>query len=212
MDSRDRQAIEDLFEKIARVEDRSGPRDPEAEAFIRAQIAAQPTAAYYMAQTIIVQEQALIEAQRQMEELESQGQQRPSGGGFLDSIFGTGQSRASSRSASAQPTRRAAEASGPWGASRGTGRGMGMGMGGGMGGGGFLAGAAQTAMGVAGGVVLGNMLADMLTPDEAQAAGLDDNAGDNDPGGVDDQTGAGETDVADAGGDFGGGDFDVGDF
>ena len=41
---------------------RSGSRDPEAEAFIRSRMAAQPSAAYYMAQTIVVQEEALNEA------------------------------------------------------------------------------------------------------------------------------------------------------
>jgi hypothetical protein len=60
-------------------------------------------------------------------------------------------------------------------------------------------------MGVAGGVVLGSMLADWLTPDQAAAAGLDEQGGFGDV--------AGEQDVAaaDAGGDFGG-DFDFGDF
>ena len=71
MDQRDRAAIEGLFERIARVEQRSGPRDRGAEAFIRSEIAGQPGAPYYMAQTIVVQEQALNDAQRRIEELES---------------------------------------------------------------------------------------------------------------------------------------------
>ncbi|KAB2868352.1 MAG: DUF2076 domain-containing protein, partial [Bauldia sp.] len=77
MDTRDRQAIETLFEKLTEVERRSPPRDPEAEAYIRSAIAGQPAAPYYMAQTIVVQQQALEEAERRIAELE-----RGSGGLF----------------------------------------------------------------------------------------------------------------------------------
>ena len=70
MDQQDRGAIEGLFERIARVAQRSGPRDRGAEALIQAKIAEQPTAPYYMAQTIIMQEKALNEAQARIEELE----------------------------------------------------------------------------------------------------------------------------------------------
>lgn len=195
MDNRDREAIEDLFRRIAEVERQSGPRDREAAALIRALIANQPSAPYYMAQTIIVQQQALDAAQARLDELEGRGAQRTSDGGFLDSLFGGGARPRPSQ----QMGGRAYEERGPWGSGRSR-------MGGSMGGGGFLAGAAQTAIGVAGGVVLGNMLADYLTPDQAAAAGIDQNAGSADAGD------AGDTQVADAGGDFGGGDFDVGDF
>ena len=195
MDNRDREAIEDLFRRIAEVERQSGPRDREAAALIRTLIANQPSAPYYMAQTIIVQQQALDAAQARLDELEGRGSQRAAGGGFLDGLFGGG---ARPRPAP-QMGGRAYEERGPWGSGRSR-------MGGSMGGGGFLAGAAQTAMGVAGGVVLGNMLADYLTPDQAAAAGIDQNAGSADAGD------AGDTQVADAGGDFGGGDFDGGDF
>ena len=87
MDARDREAIEELFQKIAEVERRSGPRDPEAEAFIRAKIAAHPAAAYYLAQTVIVQEEALNEAEHRIQELE-----RSSQGGLLGGLFGGGRS------------------------------------------------------------------------------------------------------------------------
>ena len=73
MDSRDREAIEDLFERIARVEQRSGPRDRGAEALINAKIGQQPAAPYYMAQTILMQEKALNDAQARIEELEGRG-------------------------------------------------------------------------------------------------------------------------------------------
>ncbi|WP_287173828.1 DUF2076 family protein [Mesorhizobium sp.] len=56
MDRNDQQAIATLFEKLGNVERQTPPRDPEAERFINDQIARQPGAPYYMAQTIIVQE------------------------------------------------------------------------------------------------------------------------------------------------------------
>ncbi len=201
MDHQDRAAIEDLFKRIAEVERRSGPRDRESAAFIRALIEKQPSAPYYMAQTIIVQQQALEAAQSRLEELEGGSRQPTSGGGFLDSIFGGGNRPGP---AASQPRSRVPDTGGAWGSGRRAGGGVG---------GGFLAGAAQTAVGVAGGVVLGNMLADMLTPDQA-AAGLGEGAG----GAADAANSAdvGDTQVADAGdlggGDLGGGDFDLGDF
>jgi hypothetical protein len=71
MNSQDRAAIEYLFEKIARVEQRSGPRDRGAEALIQTKISEQPAAPYYMAQTIVAQEKALNEAQGRIEDLET---------------------------------------------------------------------------------------------------------------------------------------------
>ena len=73
MDAQDREAIEGLFQRIARVEQRSGPRDRGAEALINAKIGQQPAAPYYMAQTILMQETALNEAQTRIEELENGG-------------------------------------------------------------------------------------------------------------------------------------------
>lgn len=98
MDQRDREAIEGLFQRIARVEQRSGPRDRGAEALIQAKIGQQPAAPYYMAQTILMQEKALNEAQARIDELEGGGYASgrgrrsagpwdnayaPAGGGFL---------------------------------------------------------------------------------------------------------------------------------
>jgi len=96
MDHNDRDAIEQLFDRIARVAQRSGPRDRGAEALINAKISERPAAPYYMAQTIIMQEKALNDAQARIEELEGghydrRGQPGPweraapqmGGGGFL---------------------------------------------------------------------------------------------------------------------------------
>jgi len=159
MDRNDQQAIQSLFGKLGDVERQSPPRDAQAEAFIREQVAAQPAAPYYMAQTIVVQEQALEAAQARIEQLE---QARPSGGLF-SSLFGGGRQPPRPRRAQQQPY--------PPGQMQG---------------GGFLAGAAQTAMGVAGGVLLGNAIAGMLGGGEAEAAedpgaedpGFDDGGGD----------------------------------
>ena len=138
---------------------RRGMRRPRA--YIRDQIARQPGAPYYMAQTIVVQEQALNAAQARIEELERQVASRQgSGGGLFSGILGD--SRQSSRSAGSVPRvgRPEAEASRqPFAHAQPPQRA----------GGGFLAGAAQTAMGVAGGILLGNMIAGMFGGDEAQA-------------------------------------------
>jgi hypothetical protein len=162
MDHQDRQAIEQLFGKIAQVERQSTPPDAQAADFIRSQIGQQPNAPYYMAQTIVVQEQALNAAQGRIHQLEQELASRPAGGrGFLSGLFGGGQSRPQPQQPyQPQPM-------------HGIPPHMAPGMGGmaPRGGGGFLAGAAQTAMGVAGGVLLGNMIADAFGGgDEAKAA------------------------------------------
>lgn len=71
----DRAAIEGLFRRLRDVERRAEPRDREAEALIREEIARQPGAPYYMAQTILVQEHALSVAQDRIRELEDQVEQ-----------------------------------------------------------------------------------------------------------------------------------------
>ena len=154
MDHQDRQAIEQLFDKIAQIEGQAGAPDAQAADFIRSQIARQPNAPYYMAQTIVVQEQALSAAQGRIQQLEQELASRPTGGGgFLSGLFGGGQARPQPRQ-SYQPQ--------PMHGMRPH---MAPGMGGmaPRGGGGFLAGAAQTAMGVAGGVLIGNMIADAFS-------------------------------------------------
>ncbi len=189
MDTNDRLAIEDLFGKLADVERRAAPRDPEAEAFIRARIAAQPGAPYYMAQTVIVQEAALRAAEERIEALESAAERR-GGRGLFGGIFGQNTpppSRALARRD--YDDRRNDRPAGPWG--------------GGYGGGGFLAGAAQTALGVAGGVLLGSMIAGAFSGGEAQAADADSG---HDGGGDQGEFDSGSGDVG-GGFDGGGGDF-----
>src|SRR3954449_9033928 len=142
MDHQDRQAIEQLFGKIAQVEGQAGAPDAQAADFIRSQIARQPNAPYYMAQTIVVQEQALSTAQGRIQQLEQELASRPAGGGgFLSGLFGGGQARPQQHPTYQlqQPHQQSIQGMPPH---------MAPGMGG-MAprtGGGFLAGAAQTAM------------------------------------------------------------------
>ena len=147
MDTNDRQAIAGLFDKLAQVERQMPARDAEAERVISDAIARQPSAPYYMAQTVVVQEHALNAAQAKIAQLEADltaARQASQGGGFLSGLFGD--APAPKRSAQAPKPRL------PQGAP-----------------GGFLAGAAQTAMGVSGGLLLANVLTGMFAGD-AQAA------------------------------------------
>ena len=116
-----------------------------------------------MAQTIVVQEQALSAAQGRIQQLEHELASRPAGGGgFLSGLFGGGQTRPQPhQSYQPQPMHGMPPHMAPGMGGHGSRRG----------GGGFLAGAAQTAMGVAGGVLLGNMIAGAFSGgDEAKAA------------------------------------------
>jgi len=155
MDRNDRQAIEALFDKLATVERQSPPRDGESETFIRDKIARQPGAPYYMAQTIVIQEQALAAAEARLAELESQAAETPpANGGFFGSLFGDRSQPA--RSTGSVPRVGSPNLESMQAQQRG--------------GGGFLAGAAQTALGVTGGLLLGNAIAGMLGGNEAKAA------------------------------------------
>lgn len=154
MEPQDREVIQGLFNRLEQAERQAPPRDVQAGELINQRVAQQPAAPYYMAQTIVMQEMALNQAQQRIEELERAEREQPAGRGFLHGLFGGGQSnRAPSRPAAA-PTRGMVANAQPQGA----------------GGGGFLAGAAQTAMGVAGGVLLGNAIAGMFGGNDAQAA------------------------------------------
>jgi hypothetical protein len=155
MENQDRQVIQSLFNRLSDVEKQAPPRDADAEAFIKERVGQQPAAPYFMAQTIVMQEYALQQAQQRIETLELQAQERPAGGGLFGSLFGGGQSG----SRAVQP---ATPISGPAGTALGGQPSRG--------GGGFMAGAAQTAMGVAGGVLLGNAIGGMFGSSEATAA------------------------------------------
>lgn len=177
METQDQQVIQGLFTRLGEVERQAPPRDADAEAFIKQRITQQPTAPYFMAQTIVMQEYALQQAQAKIEDLERQAQQRPAGGGLFSGLFGGDQGNR-------QPTRTVASnqrAATPMQPGQG---------------GGFLAGAAQTAMGVAGGVLLGNAIAGMFADDASASEAtptepVDEPASDQDSG-FDDSIGGDE--------------------
>ena len=69
MQSQERDLITGLFGRLQQFE--AQPRDGEAEALIREQVARQPGAPYLLVQTVLVQEQALKAAQERIAELEA---------------------------------------------------------------------------------------------------------------------------------------------
>lgn len=157
--NRDEQSvIDDLFGKVRQAEQQSGPRDPEAENHIQTHVVSQPAAPYYMAQAIVVQEEALNAAHARIQQLEQELASRPAaGGGFLGSLFGGGGGAAAVPPPTPRGASRLAQAQQPHEGPHQQG-------------GGFMGGALQTAMAVAGGVIVGSMIADMLMPADATAA------------------------------------------
>ncbi len=173
MTPEERQLIGGLFERIHSAG--SAPRDPQAESFINDAVRAVPYSPYVLAQTVLVQQQALEAAAHRIAELEAMAheaaerQQAQGQGSFLGnlgkSLFGGGPALNAPQQADSgyrgpvppQPSRGYAPPPpqpepyqqppqrGPWGAPAG-------------GGGGFLQNAMSTATGVAGGVVLGNLI------------------------------------------------------
>jgi hypothetical protein len=173
----DRQAIEDLFRRLKDAEKDGGPRDPEAEELISRLVSRQPAAAYYLAQTVLVQQWALNAAHDKIEALERRG----AGGGLFSALFGGRPSTAGSSARSAVPP--------SLGQTAATG---------------FLATASNTALGVAGGFILADMLAQGNFSDQALASSFDppEAAAPVDAGGALGGFGGGDF----GGGDFGGGD------
>ena len=94
MTPQERQLIDDLFDRLAKLE--NAPRDPEAMSAIMQGLRSAPNAVYALVQTALVQDEALKRANSRIQELEAghAGEQNPSGG-FLDSmrdaIFGQNQ-------------------------------------------------------------------------------------------------------------------------
>lgn len=97
MTPQERQLVDDLFDRLAKVE--NSPREPDAEAAIMQGLRRAPNAVYALVQTVLVQDEALRRADARIQELEGGAQQQQPSGGFLDSmrdtILGPGQSRGS---------------------------------------------------------------------------------------------------------------------
>jgi uncharacterized protein len=184
MSPEERQLLTDLYGRIRGAA--STARDQEAEALIQNETRAQPYAPYYLAQTVLVQDQALRAANDRLQELEgkvkdleSQAASKPSSGGFLSglgSLFGGGGPSPAPR-APAPPPPSPPPPGGRWGQSPPPPQGGwqqppqgypppgsapgpwgGQGAGPAGAGGGFLKGALGTAAGVAGGVLLADSI------------------------------------------------------
>lgn len=98
MTPQERQLIDDLFDRISKLE--NTPRDPEAMAAIAQGLRVAPNAVYALVQTVLVQDEALKRANNRIQELEAEyPPEQNQSSGFLDSmretIFGQGQPRGS---------------------------------------------------------------------------------------------------------------------
>lgn len=93
MTPQERQLVDDLFDRLSRVE--NAPRDPDAAAAISEGLRKAPNAIYALVQTALVQDEALRRANGRIHELEAaQAGEQHQSGGFLDSmreaVFGQG--------------------------------------------------------------------------------------------------------------------------
>jgi len=98
MTPQERQLVDDLFDRLSKLE--SAPRDPDAVAAINEGLRKAPNAVYALVQTVLLQDEALKRANARIQELEAGGApDQQQSGGFLDSmrdaIFGQNQPRGS---------------------------------------------------------------------------------------------------------------------
>jgi hypothetical protein len=86
MTPQERQMIDDLFDRLGKVE--TAPRDPDAAAAIADGLQKAPNAVYALVQTVLVQDEALRRANAHIQELEAAQapHQQPQPAGFLDSM------------------------------------------------------------------------------------------------------------------------------
>jgi uncharacterized protein len=84
MTPQERQLIDDLFDRLAKLE--SAKRDPEAMSAIMQGLRNAPNAVYALVQTTLVQDEALKRADMRIQELEAATGQQNQPGGFLDSM------------------------------------------------------------------------------------------------------------------------------
>ncbi|TRL40095.1 DUF2076 domain-containing protein [Rhizobium straminoryzae] len=125
MSPEERQLLNDLFQRIRSAT--ATPRDGEAERLIADAVRNEPSAPYYLAQAVIVQEKGLEAASRRINELEARvrdleaqaatpaEEQR---GGFLSSIFGSGQPPRPAQRPAYNPIPSTAPSAGPWGSTQ----------------------------------------------------------------------------------------------
>ncbi len=88
MTPQERQLVDDLFDRLSKVE--SAPRDPDAASAIAQGQRVAPNAVYALVQTVLVQDEALKRALSRIQELEAGGAPAQNqSGGFLDSMRDT---------------------------------------------------------------------------------------------------------------------------
>src|SRR5438132_4777005 len=107
----ERQLIDDLFDRLAKLE--GSPRDRDAEAAIMEGLRRAPNAAYALVQTVLVQDEALKRANARIQELEGElgiGAEPPHQAGFLDNMRDAVFGRREAPRATSVPTVRPGEA------------------------------------------------------------------------------------------------------
>jgi len=195
MTPQERQLIDDLFDRLSRLE--NSPRDADAEAAIVSGLRRAPSAVYALVQTVLVQDEALKRAHARIQELEGGGAEQQQSAGFLDSmrdaIFGQGQPQRGSvpnvraPDVGSRPAWNTGQALPPgygqapgqpgpgYGQPQGPGPGYGgpQPMPGGGGGGSFLGTAAAAAAGTIGGSLLLGSIRSMMGGGQQQAFGGD---------------------------------------
>jgi len=208
MNRQDRQAIDELFQRLYQTTEQGGPRDPEAEARIQQHFQKGPPGLlYHMAQTLVAQQYALQQARAELADCRQQG-------GGASAGFGRPGPQRAGRGGSGggyggyqQPpqNQQGYQQQAPAGS-------------------GFLAGAGRIALGVGGGILGAELLSSMfgggglfgdrdtyvdqnVYVDQDDGGRGDDRDYAQDDGGQDD---GGQDDYG--GGDFGDGGFDGGDF
>jgi hypothetical protein len=230
MTPEERQLLSALAERVRNVPPQQ--KDPEAEQFIRQLVMERPDTPYVLAQTVIMQDFALRNAQSQIEELQRQlsetappAQERP--GSFLGGLFGRSQSPQPSTSSSGSVPR-----VNPWGQPEAPPPGWGSRPGGGYQAGygqapqgptmqpsqtgSFLRGAATTAVGVAGGALLAQGISSMFSGNHGLSTGAlagtptdsltERTIANNDDQGLQQADFGGDADFGDDSADFGGDD------
>lgn len=197
MTPQERQLVDDLFDRLSKLE--NAPRDPDAIAAISDGLRKAPGAIYALVQTTLLQDEALKRAHNRIQELEAAHAPEPAqSGGFLDTmrdtLFGGSQSRGSVPNVppreqrpvwnSGQTMQQTQPGYGqpPYGQAYGQGPGYGAPPVGG-GGGSFLGTAAAAAAGVVGGSLLLSSIRGMMGGPHQQAFGDTNALGDRSAGG-----------------------------
>jgi hypothetical protein len=155
MTPQERQLVEDLFDRLARLE--QAPRDAEAERVITEGLRSAPNAIYPLVQTVLVQDEALKRADARIRELTGEDAEPAKGGGFLDSM----RQALTGRSTSV-PSVRPNAPDPRWNSGTSPNANATPPQGGGYGGGSFLGTAAASAAGVIGGALLLNSISSMF--------------------------------------------------